>query len=223
MNTIRRWTQIGADKWREIMGGWRLGTGGWRGFLCFAFCTLLFMACKPLERVPQSDPDLTLSADSYPFGGDLTLVDHDGNSFHLADQERPFLLFFGYASCPDACPQTMARLASAYTILGEDARDLGTLFVSVDPGRDSPEMLKSYLSHFDVPAIGLTGVQDSIDAVVKRYAAHYEIGERNSAAGYLIDHSLYTYLLDQNGDLRFFFRPSHTAEDIATVVRQLSR
>ena len=117
----------------------------------------------------------------------------------------------------------MARLASAYTILGEDARDLRTLFVSVDPGRDSPEMLKSYLSHFDVPAIGLTGVQDSIDAVVKRYAAHYEIGEQGSAAGYLIDHSLYTYLIDQNGDLRFFFRPSHTAEEIATVVRQLSR
>ena len=226
MNTIHRHvpagvsrdgTQMGADKWREIRGNWR--------GLHFVLCSLLliFVACKPLERVPQSDPDLTLSADPFPFGGDLTLVDPDGNSFHLADQQRPFLLFFGYASCPDACPQTMARLASAYTILGEDARDLRTLFVSVDPGRDSPEMLKSYLSHFDVPAIGLTGARDSIDAVVKRYAAHYEIGERNSAAGYLIDHSLYTYLIDQNGDLRFFFRPSHTAAEIATVVRQLSR
>ncbi|MCY3684285.1 MAG: SCO family protein [Gemmatimonadetes bacterium] len=218
MNTIRRWAQMDTDKWREIRGDWR-------GFLHFVLCSLLllFMACKPLERAPQSDPDLTLSADPFPFGGDLTLVDHDGNSFHLTEQQRPFLLFFGYASCPDACPQTMARLASAYTILGEDARDLKTLFVSVDPGRDSPQMLKSYLSHFDVPAIGLTGVQDSIDAVVKRYAAHYEIGEQGSAAGYLIDHSLYTYLIDQNGDLRFFFRPSHTAEEIATVVRQLSR
>ena len=168
---------------------------------------LLFMACQPLERTPKSDPDLTLSAEPYPFGGDLTLVDHDGNPFHLADQRRPFLLFFGYASCPDACPQTMARLASAYTILGEDARALGTLFVSVDPGRDSPQMLKSYLSHFEVPAIGLTGVQDSIDAVVKRYAAHYEIGERNSAAGYLIDHSLYTYLIDRERRFAFLFSP----------------
>ena len=180
-------------------------------------------ACQPLERVPQGDPDLVLSAEPHSFGGDFTLVDHDDNAFRLADQRRPFFLFFGYASCPDACPQTLARLARVYALLGEDARDLTALFVSVDSKRDPPDVLKTYLSHFDVPAIGLTGVQDSIDAVVKRYAAHYEINDRDSAAGYLIDHSLYIYLIDQNGDVRFFFRPSHTAEEIATVARQLFR
>ena len=139
------------------------------------------------------------------------------------EQQRPFFFFLGYASCPDACPQTLARLARVYALLGEEARDLGTLFVSVDAERDSPAVLKTYLSHFDVPAIGLTGSQDSIDAVVKRYAAHYEINDQASAAGYLIDHSLYIYLIDQHGDLRFFFRPSHTAEEITTVARQLFR
>ncbi len=182
---------------------------------------LLLTACQPLERAPQIDPDLTLSAEPYPFGGDLTLVDHNGNAFHLADQQGPFLLFFGYVSCPDACPQTMARLASVYTLLSKDARDLTALFVSVDPKRDTPEILKTYLSHFDVPAMGLTGSQDSINAVVKRYAAHYEISDGDSAAEYLIDHSLYIYLIDQNRDLRFLFRPDHTAEEIASVVRQL--
>ena len=199
--------------------------GGRRCTLHLALCTLhlFFFACQPLERTPQGDPDLTLSAEPHSFGGDFTLVDHDGNAFRLADQQRPFLLFFGYASCPDACPQTLARLARVYALLGEDARDLTALFVSVDSKRDSPEVLKTYLSHFDVPAIGLTGSQDRIDAVVKRYAAHYEINDQNSAAGYLIDHSLYIYLIDHNGDLRFFFRPSHTAEEIATVARQLFR
>ncbi len=180
-------------------------------------------ACQPLERAPQGDPDLVLSVEPHSFGGDFTLVDHDDNAFRLADQRRPFFLFFGYASCPDACPQTLARLARVYALLGGDARDLTALFVSVDSKRDPPDVLKTYLSHFDVPAIGLTGVQDSIDAVVKRYAAHYEINDRDSAAGYLIDHSLYIYLIDQNGDVRFFFRPSHTAEEIATVARQLFR
>ena len=195
-----------------------------RGLL-FTLCTLhLFLfACQPLERTPQVDSDLALSAEPYAFGGDFTLIDHDGNAFRLAEQQRPFFLFFGYASCPDACPQTLARLARVYALLGEEARDLGTLFVSVDAERDSPAVLKTYLSHFDVPAIGLTGAQDSIDAVVKRYAAHYEINDQASAAGYLIDHSLYIYLIDQHGDSRFFFRPSHTAEEIATVARQLFR
>ncbi|MDP6042470.1 MAG: SCO family protein, partial [Candidatus Latescibacteria bacterium] len=141
----------------------------------------------------------------------------------LSDQDHPYLIFFGYTSCPDACPQTLARIASAYTLLDDNTHDLKTLFISVDPNRDPPQALKTYLSHFDVPAIGLTGSRDSINAVVKRYAAHYEINDQNSAAGYLIDHSLYTYLIDRNGNIRFLFRASHTAEDIATVVRQLSQ
>ena len=195
-----------------------------RGILFTLYTLHLFLfACQPLERTSPVDPDLALSAEPYSFGGDFTLIDHDGNAFRLAEQQRPFFLFLGYASCPDACPQTLARLARVYALLGEEARDLGTLFVSVDAERDSHAVLKTYLSHFDVPAIGLTGSQDSIDAVVKRYAAHYEINEQASAAGYLIDHSLYIYLIDQHGDLRFFFRPSHTAEEIATVARQLFR
>ena len=218
MKKIKVWLSTHAARWQ--CRGQRTRRGP-----LFTLCTpLLFLfACQPLERAPQGDPDLALSAEPYSFGGDFALVDHDGNAFRLADQRRPFFLFFGYASCPDACPQTLARLARVYALLGDDARDLTALFVSVDSKRDPPDVLKTYLSHFDVPAIGLTGVQDSIDAVVKRYAAHYEINDRGSAAGYLIDHSLYLYLIDQSGDLRFFFRPSHTAEEIATVARQLFR
>ena len=178
-------------------------------------------SCYPLDRKPEIDPDLTLSTEPYPIGGDFSLTDHHGNPFRLSDHTRPHLLFFGYASCPDACPQTLARLASAYTLLGDDAQKLTTLFISVDPKRDTPQNLTTYLSHFDVPTIGLTGSQDSINAIVKRYAAHFEINDQKSAAGYLIDHSLYTYLIDKNGEIRFLFRPSHTTKEIATVVRQL--
>lgn len=182
------------------------------------FALLLFAACRPADP-GDADRDLRLSEEPLSIGGDFVLTDHNGDPFHLAEQNRPILLFFGYAHCPDFCPQTLARIARAYYLLGES--DLLTAFASVDPDRDTPDMLKTYLSHFDIPAIGLTGSRDSIDAVIRRYGGFYEVSDQESAAGPLIDHSLYTYLIDRNGHVRFLFRHSDTPENMVNVLRQL--
>jgi len=182
---------------------------------------LLFVGCQTDEYIGEDGRDLTLEKEAMPIGGDFTLTDQDGNAFRLLDQTQPVLLFFGYATCPDFCPQTLARLAQVYAALGEGDKDVLTVFVSVDTKRDTPSVLKTYLAHFDMPVVGLTGSQEDVDTVVKQYAGFYEVRDEGSAAGYLIDHSLYIYVIDRDGGVRFLLRSTDAVADIATVIKQL--
>lgn len=154
--------------------------------------------------------------------GEFTLIDHDGRVFRSASlRGRPALLFFGYTHCPDACPTMMSRVARAYRLAGSNARDIPTLFVSVDP-RDTPPVLKQYLSYFRaVPAKGLTGSKAQIDAVVKQFGATYQIRETGSAAGPLVDHTVRLYLLDREGDVVRLFDPSTDVKEIAKAMREI--
>ena len=153
--------------------------------------------------------------------GDFTLVDHDGRAFHSSSlRGKPALLFFGYTHCPDACPTTMARVARAYRLAGPAARDIPTLFVSVDP-RDTPPVLKQYLSYFSrVPSKGLTGSKAQIDNVVQQFGATYKIRDTGSAAGPLVDHTVRLYLLDRDGDVVRLFDPSATPKEIAEALAE---
>ncbi|HEX6095966.1 MAG TPA: SCO family protein [Thermoanaerobaculia bacterium] len=152
--------------------------------------------------------------------GDFQLVDHDGRVFHSTSlQGRPALLFFGYTHCPDACPTTMSKVARAYREAGSAARDIPTLFVSVDP-RDTPPVLKQYLGYFRaVPAKGLTGSKAQIDAVVRQFGARYEIRDSGSAAGPVVDHTIRLFLLDRDGDVIRLFEPDADAKDIAKAMK----
>lgn len=155
-------------------------------------------------------------------GGDFTLTDDWNGTFQLADhQGEVFLLFFGYTTCPDFCPLTFSRLTRAYDLLGEQAENVTTLLVSVDPERDDPERLAEYLGFFDVRSTGLTGTKEEIDAVVADYAAYYEEVESESAAGTLFNHSTYLYLIDGEGRVRYLFGHGETPERIASGVRLL--
>lgn len=152
----------------------------------------------------------------------FTMVDHDGRVFRSESlRGKPALLFFGYTHCPDACPTMMSRVARAYRLAGAKVQDLPTLFVSVDP-RDTPAVLKQYLSYFSaVPAKGLTGSKVQIDAVVKQFAATYQIRDTGSAAGPLVDHTVRLYLLDREGDVVRLFDPSTDVAEIAKAMRTI--
>lgn len=154
--------------------------------------------------------------------GDFQLVDHDGRAFHSSSLDgKPALLFFGYTHCPDACPTTMAKVARAYREAGPAARDIPTLFVSVDP-RDTPPVLKQYLGYFRaVPAKGLTGSKAQVDSVVKQFQARYEIRDSGSAAGPIVDHTLSLYLLDRDGDVVERFGPEADPKAIATAMTDI--
>ena len=155
---------------------------------------------------------------------DFALTDQDGHSFHLSQlRGKVLLLFFGYTHCPDACPTTMSKLSRVYKLLGGDAGQVVTLFVSVDPDRDTTTVLKSYLAYFHMNSIGLTGTKEQIDMVVKQYGAKYEIEQSDSAAGYHINHSTDLYLIDKKGELSKRFSYSDGTQMIVDGVRQVIR
>ena len=179
--------------------------------LCICAALLLSVACTD----PPPPPAKKITEIS-----DFALVDHDGRAFrHASLQGRPALLFFGYTHCPDACPITMSKVARAYRLAGPDAKKIPTLFVSVDP-RDTPPVLRQYVSYFSaVPAKGLTGTKEQIDAVVKQFGAKFFIRDSTSAAGPLVDHTLWLYLLDREGDVIARFDPQAKAEEIARAMK----
>jgi protein SCO1/2 len=155
---------------------------------------------------------------------DFVLTDQNGKPFHLSQlRGKVVFLFFGYTHCPDACPTTMAKLSQVYKLLERNADQVVTVFVSVDPGRDTTSVLKNYLAYFHMNSVGLTGTKAEIDMVVKQYGARYEIEESDSAAGYHINHSTDLYLLDQKGELARTLSYSDGTQVIVDGVKQLIR
>jgi protein SCO1/2 len=179
--------------------------------LALAALALLLAACAGPAEVRPDEKLLKI--------GDFELVDHDGAPFRLSSlRGKPVLLFFGFTHCPDACPTMMSKLAVAYRNAGPEAKVIPTLFVSVDP-RDDPAALKEYMSYFAIPARGLTGPKEQIDAVVQKFAAHYTITPGDSEAGPYVDHTLTLYLMDREGDVRELFDPTSNPEEIAAAMK----
>ena len=183
--------------------------------------TILFLiGCDTTPEIPTPK----LLDDYGAFGGNFTLTDHHGQPFSLVDgQDDISLLFFGFTYCPDACPTMLIKLQEMYKKLGPSASStVQTLYITIDPERDTPEILNDYLSYFTtINILGLTGTLDEIDQVAKQYSVFYKKVPLESAAGYLMDHSTWLYLVDQHGELRYRFRHSDTVEEMVAGIQQL--
>jgi protein SCO1 len=156
-------------------------------------------------------------------GGNFVLTDHDSRRFELSSlRGKAVLIFFGYTSCPDACPTTLSKLATVYKKLGEDAKRVKTLYISVDPERDTPAVLKADLSNFELDALGLTGSKAELDRVVALYGATYEIVPLpESESKYAVAHSTTLYALDQEGRTRLTFPYEATVNEIVNGLRAI--
>jgi len=154
---------------------------------------------------------------------DFTLHDQDGKLFHLKDHRGQIIfLFFGYTSCPDVCPTTLSKLARVYALLGPLHLKLLTLFVTIDPARDTSDKLKEYLQYFNINAMGLTGTKQEIDAVVESFKATYvKVIPNSSALGYMFDHTDYIYLIDTHGNTTHIFHPDDKAQVMAQMIKGL--
>jgi len=153
-------------------------------------------------------------------GGPFKLVDQNSKPITEQDMKgRPFLVFFGFTHCPDVCPTTLFEVSEIFRALGPDAgaKDIRGLFVTVDPERDTPAVLKDYLSSFDPRVIGVTGDVASIAAVEKSYRV-YAKKVPLDGGGYTMDHTALVYLMDKTGRFVAPFnikrRPEEAAADL---------
>ena len=149
----------------------------------------------------------TMYAEPYPPAPEIELTRDNGASFKLSGMRGNIvLLFFGYTSCPDVCPTTMAELKQALEALHQnDAKQVKVLFVTVDPERDTPERVQQYVNHFNSDFIGLSGTESELADVWKDYGVFRENVEGTSAAGYLVNHTARVTLIDRNGNLRLSY------------------
>jgi len=164
----------------------------------------------------------TTYAEPYPVAPEFELTRSDGTRFRLSETRgRVAALFFGYTSCPDVCPTTMAELNQALEKLGSQADQVQVLFVTVDPQRDTPERVQEYVNHFNPNFIGLSGSEAELARVWNGYGVFREVAEGTSAAGYLVDHTARVTLIDQQGNLRVSFPFDTPVEDIVHDLKLL--
>lgn len=156
---------------------------------------------------------------------DFSLIQADGKPFRLSEQRgKIVLLFFGYTSCPDVCPTTLAELSQAMQKLGEQERArVVVVFISVDPERDTPERAQEYAQRFFPSFLGLSGTEAELQPIWSAYGVYREVQPTGSAAGYLIAHSARVYLIDPRGNLRLTFPFGTPPEDIAYDLKILLR
>ncbi|HAA74237.1 TPA: SCO family protein [Candidatus Latescibacteria bacterium] len=188
--------------------------------LLFAGCSESGDSTEPVAIIeePQELPELK----KLEFGRDFVLTDQNGERFDTATlRGKLIFLFFGYTTCPDACPMTLSKIARVDALLGEMGERVQTLYVSIDPERDTVEKVREYLSYYDLPVVGLTGTVEEINDVADDFGVYYSKSEEETALGYLVDHTTLVYMIDPNGTLRYLSHPDDSPEVLAALVRKV--
>lgn len=158
----------------------------------------------------------------YTLGGEFTLTNHLGQKTRLSQYRgKVVAIFFGYTFCPDVCPTTLTEMQRMQKLLGKDASRVQSLFITIDPARDTAGRLKSYLANFGGNIVGLTGSQSEIGAVATLFQARFARGTATTAGGYLMDHTSFVYLLDGTGKVRYVMTPDAGGDVMAAGARRL--
>ena len=156
------------------------------------------------------------------FGKALSLTAPDGKPRTLADfRGKAVVIFFGYTHCPDICPTTLADMAGVMKKLGADAARVQVLFVTLDPERDTPDVLAQYVPAFDPGFLGLRGDDAETQRAAKEFKIFYEKRPGKAPGAYTVDHSAQSYVIDPQGRLRLFVRNDRIAQDLAEDLRIL--
>jgi protein SCO1/2 len=149
-------------------------------------------------------------------GGPFTLVNQDGQTVTDKDfSGRYLLIFFGYTYCPDICPTELQVMTQALAAMGDRASAIRPLFITIDPERDTPEVMKSYVENFDGNLVGLTGSAEQIAAAAKAYRVYYKRAGNSASSDYLMDHSSIIYLMGPDGRFVTHFSYTTDANDLA--------
>ena len=184
------------------------------------FVLPVILALASCSQQPAQRPPL----EGAKIGGAFALTDQNGRAFtdrDLAGRYR--IIYFGYTYCPDVCPVDLQHIGAALALLDKSDPDLAKrivpVFVTVDPARDTPPVLKQFVSAFHPRMIGLTGAQPAIDALAKEYAVYHARGA-GTPGGYLMDHSRQSYLMDPNGKPLALLPQEDAPDKIAAEIRR---
>lgn len=168
-------------------------------------------------------PQIERTTGAADVGGPFALVDQNGEAVtEETYRGKVMVVTFGYTFCPDMCPTTLAMLGQALDRLGPEAKDVQPIFITVDPERDTPEVLAAYVPHFHPSLVGLTGSPEAIAAVAKAYKVFYaKAGDTESSETYLMDHSTVTYIMDRDGRYAAFLSHGADPETMAARIREV--
>jgi protein SCO1/2 len=189
---------------------------GYPALVLLGFLSFLLAACQSYQFKGTSYPDPQPASD-------FALTATDGQQFRLSEHRGQIvLMFFGYTSCPDVCPTTLAEAKQILKGVGGDSDRVTFLFITVDPERDTPQVLANYVAAFDPAIVGLTGTSDELAAVRQAYGvfAEKEVVDA-SAVGYTITHTSRVFLVDTEGRLRLSYAFGTLPDDILQDVRHL--
>ena len=182
-----------------------------------AGATVLFSACSE-KKVEFRGIDVT----GAEYARDLPLTDHNGQQRSLKDfAGKVVVVFFGFTQCPDVCPTSMQELAEVKRSLGADGDRLQGIFVTVDPERDTAEVLKAYMGNFDPSFLALRGSPEQLAAVAKDFKIYYKKVDGKTPTSYTMDHSAGSYVYDTAGRLRVYNRYGSGTQALAADVKTL--
>ena len=182
-----------------------------------AGATVLFSACSE-KKVEFRGIDVT----GAEYARDLPLTDHNGQQRSLKDfAGKVVVVFFGFTQCPDVCPTSMQELAEVKRSLGADGDRLQGIFVTVDPERDTAEVLKAYMGNFDPSFLALRGSPEQLAAVAKDFKIYFKKVDGKTPTSYTMDHSAGSYIYDPKGNLRVYTRYGSGAQALQSDVKAL--
>ena len=174
------------------------------------------------ERAGAPAPFKAVDITGGDYAGEFDLPDADGKRRRLADfKGKVVVVFFGFTHCPDVCPTTLLELAEVKKALGPAGERVQGIFITIDPERDTPEMLKAYVTHFGADFVALRGSLDETRAVAKSFKVFYAKSPGKTAGSYTMDHTAGSYVLDAQGRLRLFTRYGSGADALRADLQQL--
>jgi|UniRef100_UPI0040486AB7 protein SCO1 len=186
-----------------------------------AFLTVFSVIACSNQNIKFNNVDIT---GSKAFGKDFSLTDHHGKKRELAEfKGQLVVMFYGYTQCPDVCPTTMTEMQGVMELLGKDASRVQVMFVTVDPERDTQELLSQYVPAFDKRFLGLRPQStEELEKITKDFKVFYKKVPGNSLTSYTIDHTSGSYVFDTKGQLRLFLKhqqgPNPIAEDLKKLL-----
>jgi protein SCO1/2 len=184
--------------------------------------SVLLLAAALVACSPEGPRFRSTDVTGAEFGRSLALAGHDGRPRTLADfRGKAVVVFFGYTHCPDVCPTTLADMAGVMKQLGTDAARVQVLFVTVDPERDTREVLAQYVPAFDPTFLGLYGDAAATQRAAKEFRVYYAKSAGAAPGSYTMDHSAQSFVFDAEGHLRLLVRPERISQDLAADLRTL--